>query len=315
MKDLRNLDSRIIQGLNFLSKTGINMSPTDLAFFVDKNEILHKKPVEGIKSEIEPTPNGIKMRTYIEPGVEINFPVALCFGNLSHGGRHINEQELIVGEGAKVKIYTFAIVGPGQTLNRTDIVNVKIGKNAKVELYDIHYHDITANIDFYAELNAYLEEGAYFYNLLKITDHKCGKFITKFFAEVEKDAVVEVEAKLKANRGDEVIVKDVMKLKGDNAKGLSKSRIIALDGAKAEFIGEAYGVGNNCRAHIDCAEVVKGKEIQLKNTPILVSYNETAKLTHEASIGRIDKKQLQTLMAKGIDEEEATEIIVRGMLK
>jgi Fe-S cluster assembly scaffold protein SufB len=47
----------------------------------------------------------------------------------------------------------------------------------------------------------------------------------------------------------------------------------------------------------------------------LVSTNESAKLTHEASIGKIDKKQLETLMAKGLTEDEATEVVVQGMLR
>jgi Fe-S cluster assembly scaffold protein SufB len=310
-----NLDNRVLQGVDFLQKVGVSLKPEELAFFVDKNEILHKKPIEGIKSEVIPTEFGIKMRTVIEPGVKINYPVALCFGNLSHGGEHINEQELIVGEGADVKIYTFAIIGPGQSLHRKDLVTVRIGKNAKVELYDIHYHDKTADINFYAELNAYLDEGAYFYNLLKVTDQKSGKFKTKFYGEVGKNASVIVEAKMKAADGDDVVVEDIIKLVGEGARGLSKSRIIALDGAKAEFIGEAHGDAPNSRCHIDCAEVVKGENITLKNIPILVSKNETAKLTHEASIGKIDKKQLETLMAKGLTEDEATEVVVQGMLR
>jgi len=310
-----NLDNRILQGVNFLQTLGVNVKPEDLAFFVDKNEILHRKPVEGIKSEVIPTEFGIKMRTVIEPGVKITYPVAMCFGNFKHGGEHVNEQELIVGEGAEVKIYTFAIIGPEQHLNRKDIVTVKIGKNAKVELYDIHYHDKSAEINFYAELNAYLEEGSYFYNLLKVPDQKSGNFKTKFYGEVGKNAAVTVEAKMKAAEGDEVVVEDIIRLVGEGAKGLSKSRIIALDGAKAEFIGEAYGEAPNSRCHIDCAEVVKGENITLKNIPVLVSKNETAKLTHEASIGKIDKKQLETLMAKGLTEDEATELVVQGMLR
>jgi Fe-S cluster assembly scaffold protein SufB len=310
-----NLDNRVLQGFNFLNRVGVNIGPEQLAFFVDKNEILHKKPIEGIKTEVIPTEFGVKMKTVIEPGVKIDYPVALCFGNIQHGGEHINEQELIVGEGAEVKIYTFAIIGPGQTLNRKDFVNVKVGKNAKVEIYDIHYHDKSSEINFYAELNAYLEEGSYFYNLLKVPDQKSGKFKTRFYGEAGKNAVITVEAKMKAVEGDEVVVEDVIKLVGEGAKGLSKSRIIALDGAKAEFIGEAYGEAPNSRCHIDCAEVVKGENIVLKNIPVLVSKNESAKLTHEASIGKIDKKQLETLMAKGLTEDEATELVVQGMLR
>ena len=38
-------------------------------------------------------------------------------------------------------------------------------------------------------------------------------------------------------------------------------------------------------------------------------------VTHEAAIGSIDRKQTETLMAKGLDEDEAVDVIVRGILK
>ena len=43
--------------------------------------------------------------------------------------------------------------------------------------------------------------------------------------------------------------------------------------------------------------------------------DKEAKVTHEAAIGSIDKKQMQTLMARGLSEEEAVDVIVKGVLK
>jgi len=40
-------------------------------------------------------------------------------------------------------------------------------------------------------------------------------------------------------------------------------------------------------------------------------------VTHKAAIGSIDGRQMETLMAKGLDEDEAVgyDIIVRGILR
>jgi uncharacterized protein len=40
-----------------------------------------------------------------------------------------------------------------------------------------------------------------------------------------------------------------------------------------------------------------------------------AKLTHEAAIGSVDKKQVETLLARGLTEEEAVDAVVKGMLR
>jgi hypothetical protein len=39
-----------------------------------------------------------------------------------------------------------------------------------------------------------------------------------------------------------------------------------------------------------------------------------AKVTHEAAIGSVDSKQLESLMARGLAPEEAVDLIVKGML-
>jgi Fe-S cluster assembly scaffold protein SufB len=37
-------------------------------------------------------------------------------------------------------------------------------------------------------------------------------------------------------------------------------------------------------------------------------------VTHEAAIGSVDSRQLETLMARGMDEEEAVDLIINGLL-
>ncbi len=39
-----------------------------------------------------------------------------------------------------------------------------------------------------------------------------------------------------------------------------------------------------------------------------------AKVTHEAAIGSVDGQQLETLMARGLDPEQAVDLIIKGML-
>ncbi len=43
--------------------------------------------------------------------------------------------------------------------------------------------------------------------------------------------------------------------------------------------------------------------------------NPLAKVTHEAAIGSVDKRQLETLMAHGLTPEEAVDVIVKGVLR
>ena len=69
------------------------------------------------------------------------------------------------------------------------------------------------------------------------------------------------------------------------------------------------------RGHVDCVEIIKGKEARASAIPRLVVVDDRSKLTHEAAIGSVDKKQVETLMARGLNEDEAVDVVVRGMLR
>ena len=49
-------------------------------------------------------------------------------------------------------------------------------------------------------------------------------------------------------------------------------------------------------------------------TPIVDVRNPSAHVTHEAAVGSVDKKQLETLMSRGMDEDAASELIIQGLL-
>jgi hypothetical protein len=91
--------------------------------------------------------------------------------------------------------------------------------------------------------------------------------------------------------------------------------VFATENSEANIVNRAFGNAPYSRGHIECNEIVKGNGVNVGTVPELYVKNEKAELTHEASIGRVNIKQLETLMAKGLTEEEATQLIVRGMLK
>ena len=103
-------------------------------------------------------------------------------------------------------------------------------------------------------------------------------------------------------------------LRGERSRGLIKTRVVLEDRAQAEITGitEAYAKG--ARGHVDCMEIVQG-EAHASAIPIVRVFHPEAKVTHEAAIGSVDKKELETLMARGLAPEEAIELIVSGILR
>lgn len=116
--------------------------------------------------------------------------------------------------------------------------------------------------------------------------------------------------------GNDVIrVRESLFLNGEKSRGLAKSRIVASDHCVSEVVGEAVGNAPGARGHVDCVEIVKGKDARVSAVPRLLVADDHAKLTHEAAIGSVDKKQVETLMARGLTEEEAVDVVVLGILR
>lgn len=91
------------------------------------------------------------------------------------------------------------------------------------------------------------------------------------------------------------------------------SRTITTGGkviARGEMIGNADGA----KGHLECHGLVLSREGTQRAIPILEANVEDIELSHEAAVGRIAREQIEYLMARGLTEEEAVGMIVRGFL-
>ena len=52
-----------------------------------------------------------------------------------------------------------------------------------------------------------------------------------------------------------------------------------------------------------------------KAMPMVSVTNPLAKVTHEAAIGTVDRRQMETLMAHGLSPDDAVDVIVKGILR
>ncbi|WP_406657036.1 SufD family Fe-S cluster assembly protein [Methanolobus sp. ZRKC2] len=77
--------------------------------------------------------------------------------------------------------------------------------------------------------------------------------------------------------------------------------------------GEMVGNANGAKGHLECHGLVLGGGTQ-RAIPILEANVEDIELSHEAAVGRIAREQIEYLMARGLSEEDAVGMIVRGFL-
>jgi hypothetical protein len=77
--------------------------------------------------------------------------------------------------------------------------------------------------------------------------------------------------------------------------------------------GDIQGKHVPGRGHLECKGLILGDGV-IHAIPELYASVEGVELSHEAAVGKIAQEEIEYLMARGMDEEEATSTIVRGFL-
>jgi len=280
---------------------------------IEGHKVVKEVPYPGILIEKKALEDRIEVKVSVLPNTVIDEPVHMCLSKLNPGDQLI-DINVDIGENSKVKLISHCAF-KGKNVKHISRTKFRVRKGASLEVSEIHYHEKDIDILIDAKSEGVVEEKGYYKSLFKIDSNNAGKVKVEYTVDILDYATADVETKIAGRDGDEIYVKDIMYLKGKYSRAIAKSRLMALGNTKAEFYGETYGIGDYSRGHIDCSEIVRSENVTVKAIPIVVVNNETAKVTHEAAVGSIDKKQLETLMAKGLDEDEAVDVIVKGMLR
>jgi len=127
-----------------------------------------------------------------------------------------------------------------------------------------------------------------------------------------KNAIARFNSILVAGPGSELDVGSKVVLRHSGARAEIISRAITAGGtiiARGEMIGEVEGV----KGHLECKGLIL-KDGVMHAIPELIGLVPGIEMSHEAAVGKIDQREIEYLMARGLDEETAISTIVRGFL-
>ncbi len=95
------------------------------------------------------------------------------------------------------------------------------------------------------------------------------------------------------------------------------SKSICRGGGLVRYRGLLH-VGKGCtgvKANVRCDSIIADKISVAETVPVIDVRSSDAVIGHEAAVGRISDEQLFYLMSRGIDENEAVSLIVRGFIE
>ncbi|MBS1115045.1 MAG: hypothetical protein H6Q94_774 [Nitrospirae bacterium] len=287
----------------------------DIAHLVASgHKLLSMKSVEGLEVDARETLTGVSAKVTVKEGTKIKNPVHLCFGILHKRGTQKIKMDVRLEKNASAHFIAHCIFPKAEKVRHIMDAVVEIGEGAEMRYSETHYHGPYGGIEVVPKSVVRIGRNGRYLADFTLIEGRVGTLDIDYSVEAGENAVTELTAKVFGHANDEIKIKEKVVLKGDNARGLIKTRVAVEDEASAEVTGITEGNAAGARGHVDCMEIVKDKAIA-KAIPIVNVTNPLAKVTHEAAIGSVDKRQMETLMAHGVTPEEAVDIIVKGILK
>ncbi len=218
---------------------------------------------------------------FLEKGAEINVITGCTSHSTTSTGMHVGISEMFVG--------------PQAQLNFTMI------------------HNWAKDIEVRPRTGVFVEEeGVYVSNYICINPVRYLQMYPVTYLRGRK-AVARFQSILVAPPATKMDVGSKVVLAAPDTKAEVIARSITTGGDvinRGHLVGEVPGV----QAHLECHGLVLTERGLMHAIPELEAQTEGVEMSHEAAVGKIAPEEVEYLMARGLLEEEAVSMIVRGFL-
>ncbi|MFZ2330093.1 MAG: SufD family Fe-S cluster assembly protein [Atribacterota bacterium] len=281
--------------------------------FIHHHKVIQSHLLPGLKVDVKEFENHIEVNTTVEKNTKIEKPVHMCFGMIPETGIQKMVIKNEIQENASVSFLSHCAFPNAVDIQHIMDGTIKICKNARFSYLERHVHGLHGGLKIYPHSKIQLSEGAHFYSEFELIKGRAGFIDIDYEAFCEKNSVLEMVSRISGKEDDKINIRETAHLRGEKARGFLSSRVAATGRTKAEVYNKLIASAAYARGHIDCTEIIKDNAI-VSAIPIVEVNHPKAHITHEAALGSVDSKQLQTLMARGLNEEEATDLIIKGLL-
>jgi Fe-S cluster assembly scaffold protein SufB len=281
---------------------------------ISGNQVLGANAVPGLSVDPEPLADGVKVTLRLDPDARIENPVHLCFGVVPERGVQRILVDFDIGERASVEFTAHCTFPNAVEVEHIMDGTIHVGAGATMRYAETHYHGEKGGVRVVPKARVTVDEGARYVSTFNQKQGRAGKIEFDYEVDVGAGGVAELNARAMGFGDDDITIKETIRLNGEGARGVAKSRLALRDRAQGKVFGTTEGNAPHTRGHVDCVEIVRDEAVA-DAIPVVRVTDHRAKVTHEAAIGTVDKKELETLMTRGLEEEAAVDIIVQGMLE
>jgi len=280
---------------------------------VSHNQVVGRRLVPGLDVDTDQTDDGIAARIRVREGSVIAKPVHICFGMLPEDGLQYINLDIRVEEHARASILAHCTFPNAKKVEHKMDASISVGPGARYSYLERHVHGPYGGVLVLPKAKVTIEEGAQFTTEFELIRGRAGRIDLDYECICRARSILDMTARITGREDDAIVMHETAHLVGDEARAALVSHIALRDEARADIYNTLTASAPGARGHVDCKEIVLGNALA-RAVPIVEVHHPQAHITHEAAIGSVDSKQLQTLLARGLTEDEATEMIIEGLL-
>jgi len=251
---------------------------------------------------------------YIPKGVHVDIPLQAYFRVNTKSFGQFERTLIVVDEGAFVH-YIEGCTAPVFTKDslHTAVVEIVALPGARVRYSTIQ--NWSNNMYNLVTKRAFAWDNA----TVEWVDGNIGSKVTMKYPAIflmGKGAHGEVMSIAFANKGQEQDTGTKIMHLADDTSSVVTAKSISKSGGVSSYRGMIKaGAGlKNIRSKVECDALLLDAEAKTNTYPVMDIQSDDVSMEHEASVSKISEEQLLYLMSRGIDEAEASMMIVNGFI-
>ena len=280
---------------------------------INENRVLASNTVDGLIVDVKELDDGVDIRMELEDNRVIKYPVHLCFGVIPKTGIQRINMNVIIGKNSKISLMAHCSFPFAVDVQHLMEARIHIKEGADYSYFERHVHSDSGGVQVIPKAMVQVDRHARFKTEFQLLKGRVGKMDIDYETHIAEEGLVEMMALISGREDDEIVLHETAFLEGASSRAVLTSKVAVRNNARSNVYNKITALAPYARGHVDCKEIIKDNGIAVA-TPIVDVRDAHAHVTHEAAIGSVDKKQLETLMSRGMDEDEASEVIIQGLL-
>lgn len=266
---------------------------------------------ETLRRAFESTRTPLGTFTWVKDGAHVELPAQSFTVMTVPQERQFVHDITVYGAGSIIDTVSGSAVAPGLTRgHHVSVSETYVGEGAQVRSISVDRWGRNMKVHTYNRTR--VAAGASL-NTVSVAVSGLRKQVDDSLVEVGANASCIDHSIVLAPEGTERIIRSVVDLVAEGARTEQVARMVSDGGVirnDSVLVGSAPGV----RGFLECDGLMLRDTGRLESVPALDAKVDRAQLSHEASVGMVDNERLDYLMATGMDEDSARDLIVQGFL-